>query len=125
MLRFMARPLAEVLGLYVRGPVMSVPALFLMNAGCGAGGRVTDLAIVAGGGLAGLGTVVMLSVYPLGRIRWQTRKQPIQSKPRDGVQTCEPCCRYRERTRLPSNVGDQSDSACLSATRVTAASSHR
>lgn len=48
MLRFMARPLAEVLGLYVRGPVMSVPALFLMNAGCGAGGRVTDLAIVAG-----------------------------------------------------------------------------
>lgn len=69
MLRFMARPLAEVLGLYVRGPVMSVPALFLMNAGCGAGGRVTGLVIVAEAGLVGLGTVAMLSVYLLGRIR--------------------------------------------------------
>lgn len=121
----MARPLAEVLGLYVRGPVISVPALFLMNAGCGAGGRVTGLAIVMEGGLTGLGTVAMLSVYPLGGIRWQTRKQPIRCKTRDGVQTCEPCCQYRERTRLPSNVGGQSDSACLSATRVTVASSHR
>lgn len=69
MLRFMARPLAEVLGLYVRGPVMSVPALFLVNAGCGAGGRVTGLAIVADGGLASLGTVTILSVYHLDRIR--------------------------------------------------------
>lgn len=81
----MARPLAEVLGLYVRGPVMSVPALFLMNAGCGAGDRVTGLAIVAEGGLAGLGTVAMLSVYHIGRIRWQTRRQPVPCKPRDGV----------------------------------------
>ncbi len=55
MFRFIGRPRLDVFGLYGRGPLINVPALFLVNPGCGAADGPAEL--VDGGLGVGFGTV--------------------------------------------------------------------